>query len=281
MILVISSKKTYSAKRLQEQAGVMKQELRVMSVLELASENFKPNFNFGVLYIRDPYINGSPKYLAKLVKFAKTSLKFGVKVVDANITKGKIGLGKWYDYKILKNENISIPKTEIFNQKLIKKTVYPFILKWVYGMGGKNTYLVNSEYEYKKVISKHPKSEWIHQEYIDADFEYKVICVGYKVLPYVLKIKFNKKTGRPDFNSVSCLSLEGEGRVRGNNKLKKLIEVAERASKVLGRELSKVDILEKDGKFYVLEVNRFPGLEGFEKLSKRNVYGKFVEYLVK
>jgi glutathione synthase/RimK-type ligase-like ATP-grasp enzyme len=40
-----------------------------------------------------------------------------------------------------------------------------------------------------------------------------------------------------------------------------------------------VDILEKAGKFYVLEVNRFPGLKSFEQQTKSNIYAKFIEYL--
>ena len=42
---------------------------------------------------------------------------------------------------------------------------------------------------------------------------------------------------------------------------------------------SHADILEKDGKFFILEVNRFPGLESFEKLTKYNVGKEFLKYL--
>ena len=58
--------------------------------------------------------------------------------------------------------------------------------------------------------------------------------------------------------------------------------IAEKASKVLGRELSKIDILEDYmGKLYILEVNRFPGLKSFEELTGFNVAGEFVKYLEK
>ena len=325
MILVISSKKVYAVKRLLQEARVKKQELRVMDMAELVACKFMPKFKFNVLYIRDPYAKGSAKYLPQIISFAKKALKLGVRVVDANIVKGKIGEGKWKDYQILKKVKISIPHTVIASASeaisLIKglprssgalgtrndtnyplsTTHYSLVLKWIYGMGGKNTFLIRSENKFKKVLSLHPISEWMVQEYIPADFEYKVICVGFKALPVVLKIKFNKKTGRPEFEkyNVFFLPLDGGGEVgvtKDNQtkishppltppveggELKQVITLAEKASRILGRELSKVDILEKDGKFYVLEVNRFPGLEGFEKLTKYNVVKEFVSYLQK
>jgi glutathione synthase/RimK-type ligase-like ATP-grasp enzyme len=312
MILVISSKKTYAAKRLIQEARVKKpdfakattgrQELRVMSVADLVKCKFQPKFVFHVLYIRDPYSKGSPKYLPKIVNFAKAMAKQGVRVVDGNIANGKIGQGKWKDYQRLRKVRVRIPETWNYELGIMNYEFKssPFILKWIYGMGGKNTFLIRSENYLKKIFLLHSKSEWMVQEYIEADFEYKVVCIGYKALPIMLKIKFNKKIGRPDFEKYEVLCHPGPRsgihelsikHKRGHRSsiprlasgfrddTSGVIALAEKASRALGRELSKVDILEKDGKFFVLEVNRFPGLDGFEKLTSQNVYWFFLKYL--
>lgn len=321
MILVISSKNSCAAKRLIQESRVKNQELRVMDMAELVACNFKPKFNFDVLYIRDPYLKASAKYLPKIIKFAQRVSRLGVRVVDANITKGKIGEGKWKDYQVLKKTGARIPETKNFKYQIsnIKSSTntpitHPFILKWIYGMGGKNTFLIHSARQFKKILLLHPISEWMVQEYIPADFEYKVICVGYKALPVILKIKFNKKTGRPDFGHFDIIripttssfakasadkpypfgshpSLKKEGitaplffspsdKEEYPAKQGEVVKLAESASKLLGRELSKVDILQKGNQFYILEVNRFPGLEGFEKLTKQNICKDFLRYLL-
>ena len=45
------------------------------------------------------------------------------------------------------------------------------------------------------------------QEYIRADNEYKIITVGYKVLPVILKFKFNKKLGRAEFSKHDVIAV--------------------------------------------------------------------------
>ena len=71
---------------------------------------------------------------------------------------------------------------------------------------------------------------------------------------------------------------EADG-VVGADKIKELTHLAEQSSRVLKRELAKVDILESRGKFYILEVNRFPGLKSFEEFTKYNATKEFLEYL--
>lgn len=69
---------------------------------------------------------------------------------------------------------------------------------------------------------------------------------------------------------------------RWNDTIQKVVALAERAARVLGRELAKVDILEDQrGNLFVLEVNRWPGFQNFEKLSGYNVAWEFVSYLQK
>ena len=295
----------------------MNSELRILGLKDLERRKFRVASKPGdVLYVRNPYFKGKPDYLPQIIKLAKSFKRLGRRVVDANIASGKLGKGKWQDYQKLKKAGLTIPKTKILTNYQLPTIHYPLILKWIYGLKGKGTFLINSQisthstssgqdFKFQKIIGQHPTSEWMAQEYIDADFEYKIITVGFKALPVILKFKFNKKLGRVNFGSHQTITItnnhdqiseiaEKASRVLGRELapspflpldgggeegVKKVIKIAQKASKVLGRELAKVDILEKDGKFYILEVNRFPGLESFEKLSGFNAFGAFLKYL--
>jgi glutathione synthase/RimK-type ligase-like ATP-grasp enzyme len=313
MILVISSKNSYATERLVEEARDKRLEVRVMDLKDLIAADFKVDpSGFDVLYIRNPYLNGSPKYLPKIIKLAKQFRAAGKKVVDANIAKGFLGQGKWEDYKILKKYKLPIPKTALLSSKTIPKK-FPFIVKWMFGFKGKNVFLINSQQEFGKAFKKYSQDELMVQEFVSAEYEYKVVTVGYKALPVVLRFNINPKNYRPDFIKYKVITWRHSepqtGKRQGGEEshprteilglhsdvsqrlirlrrtlaqddaIAHVVKLAEKAAKVLGRELSKIDILEKDGKFYILEVNRFPGLDSFEKLTNFNVAGEFIRVL--
>lgn len=293
MIYVISPKNAYSSERLKYEAGIMSAKggsafggnylLKVIDLKWLMQNDFNlPCRRGDVLYIRNPYLNGKADYLPKIIKMAKTFKLMGGKVVDANIVEGEIGKGKWEDYRKLKKAGVSIPKTWKYelgirnyggNLSPNLLALSPIILKWIYGMKAKGTFLISSEKDLRKIPSSIPKKELMVQEFIKAKYEYKVITVGYKALPVVLRFETMDSGFRANFEHYKVIK---------SQTLPKLIQIAQKSAKVLGRELSKVDILEDyKGKLYVLEVNRFPGLESFEKLTKHNVYGEFLEFLRK
>jgi glutathione synthase/RimK-type ligase-like ATP-grasp enzyme len=270
--------------------------------------------------------------LEKIIQLAQSFKAQGGRVVDDNITKGNLGKGKWEDYQKLIKAGLSIPKTWKYESRIMNYgfklstkhlALSPFILKWIYGLKAKGTFLIRKEADLENLPRYLPRNELMQQEYIEADWEYKIITVGYKALPVILRFKFNKKSGRVDFSSFSVIPSESSSRAclpgrqgipyrlktKGSlppaprlwrasrsttksavpdealaksgrdDKVSNLTQLAELAAKTLGRELAKVDILEKAGKFYVLEVNRFPGLKSFESLAKYNVFKLFVEYL--
>lgn len=270
MILVISPKSVYFAKRLVKESKISNLECRIMDIQELVSCDFMINIeDFDVLYVRYPYLHGSPKYIPSLIKLAQKFKKQGKLVVDSNITKGMIGEGKWVDYLVLKKAKITIPKTALLSKNTIPKA-WPFILKWIYGFKGKQVFLINNQSKFEEVYNKFPKGELLVQELLGAKYEYKVVTVGYKSLPVVLRFQIFGLGFRMNFEKYEVLKSKDAPLV---------VKLAQEASKVLGRELAKVDILESNGKLYILEVNRFPGLDSFEKLTKYNAVKDFLSYL--
>lgn len=308
MILVISSKTAYATERLVAEARSMGYEVSIMETAELAAVDFNINITpYSCLYVRDPYVKGSPKYLPEIIELAKKFKQAGKKVVDANIADGKLGEGKWVDYQALEKAGLPIPETLNYELGIKNYAFYvphpsslippPYVLKWIYGFKAENVFLVQSQKDLEGILKKYPKEELLFQEYIKADFEYKVITVGYKSLPVVVrfevrgsgfKLEHDKyevipsrhseapaeefQTKRVILHPSAALGIQDDAIAR-------VVELAERASKALGRELSKVDILQKGNNLYILEVNRFPGLESFEKLTKYNATKKILQYL--
>ncbi len=282
MILLISSKNLFATKRLVKEARIMKLGLRVLDLEDLIKFNFKVPVKKGdVLYVRNPYLEGKADFLPKIIQLAKVFKKAGGKVVDFNITKGDLGKGKWEDYKKLKLAGIPIPKTMRYEAGIINyelpsttqpSTFNTIVLKWIYGLKGRSVFLIKNVEDIKRIPSNIPKKELLVQEYIQAEYEYKVVVVGFKVLPQVLRFKTLNTGLKIDYAKYELLE---------RSQAKQVCNLAEKAAKTLGRELCKVDILEKNGKYYVLEVNRFPGLQGFENLMEYNVFKAFIEYLQK
>ncbi len=267
MILVISSKDSYAAKRLLEEAKLAETGLKIVGADELRGINVD---DFNSLYIRDVYVNQKPRFLAEVISLAKNFRALQKKVVDANVANGHIGQGKWVMYQKLVKAGLPIPKTQPLTSKNLQLT-YPVIVKWIYGFKAQHTYLVDNVTKLKNLQKKYPKKELLVQKFIQADCEYKFITIGYKSLPVALKFKTNDSKFKINFSSGQKVAI---GQLPS-----KLVKLAERASRVLGRQLAKVDILEYRGQFYILEANRFPGLESFEKITKYNVTKEFLKYL--
>jgi len=272
-ILVISPKNLYIIQRLKEEAVKAGVGLDVVSVGDLEKIDFEVDIGkYNALYVRNPYLNGFPDLLPKVVQLAKNFKAQGEKIVDAIIAEGVLGEGKWEDYQKLQEASLIIPKTTCLNHGHdLSRFKYPFILKWVYGFKAKDVFLVKNVNQLAKLLPLHPRNEWLIQEFIEADCEYKVITIGYRSTPMLLKFDIAKTgfgikypTGRP-IKSAD---------------LPEVVSLAQRAAKLLGRELAKVDILYSQGKYYILEVNRFPGIKPFESLTKYNLAGEFLRYLM-
>ncbi len=269
MVLLISHKHLYSTRRLLEEAEKIGLAIEVLDPEDLLGGKKPDPSHYQLLYVRSAFAHKSAAALPAIVNLAGQFEKFGKPVIDSGISRGNLALGKWHEYTKLKAADIPVPVTvpflECSNEQLSNK-----ILKWIYGMKARDVFFIGNRNEAEGILPKHPFSEWLVQDYIAAEWEYKVVCVGFKSLPVVVKYKSKTNALGMDFNSYSILKAES---------LPKVVDLAQKASKALARELVKVDIVEASGRLYVLEVNRNPGLSDFERASKYNAFGKFATYL--
>ncbi len=78
-----------------------------------------------------------------------------------------------------------------------------------------------------------------------------------------------------------CSNLHAGGSAKKVNLTKEDKAIAIKSANVLGLTVVDVDLIRTDAGSKVLEVNRSPGLEGLEKISKKNVAGKIIDHIEK
>ena len=68
------------------------------------------------------------------------------------------------------------------------------------------------------------------------------------------------------------------GTAEPSNLPEEILEMCKKAKALRNTEISGVDVIEHEGKYYVLEVNTSPQFQGFETATGINVAKEIVEY---
>jgi hypothetical protein len=116
-----------------------------------------------------------------------------------------------------------------------------------------------------------PETEILIQEYIDAKFDMRVHVLGNKVIAAMKRYKIED-----DFRSNYSLG----GKVEKLELTSEQEKIAIEAAKAVGGIWVGVDMMEEDGKLFVIEINSSPGTDGIEKATKKNITEMVVDYVV-
>lgn len=186
---------------------------------------------------------------------------------------------KFRAIQLLAKSNIAIPRT-IFSREsdkiedLIEQLGLPVVIKLAKGTQGKGVVLAETRKAAKSVMQAFYvlDSSVLMQEYIEesAGTDIRAFVVGNKVVA-----SMQRQSLTDDFRSN--LHQGGEG-----TPVKLTLEqrkVAVRAAKAMGLQIAGVDMLISDKGPLVLEVNATPGIEGIERITKRNVSQSVIEYV--
>ena len=172
-------------------------------------------------------------------------------------------------------EDVSTPKTVRSDRpnytELRKIFGDTFIAKKPYGAKGKEVWLINNQVDLDKVVDN---GEWLFQEYIESDGDYRVHVVGMET-PFCAYRRMNPPD---DFRSnisqggsaKAITDAEEEGEVN---------TLAVKAARAMGFDYCAVDIIRSkvDGKFYVLEINMDPGFLHVEDITGKS-FAKVIVY---
>ena len=157
--------------------------------------------------------------------------------------------------------------------RVLKILKFPLIVKENYGSLGKQVYLINNKDELLNIENKLIHTPHIFQEFISSSKgkDYRIIVIGHKVVAYMKRENKNSY-----LSNIAC---------GGNASICKLpdeyLEMAVKASKILGLDYCGVDILEGENNEPILsEVNSNAFYEGIEKVTGINIAGRYVDYIL-
>ncbi len=182
--------------------------------------------------------------------------KKGVKMLDDVFSNTR---GKLYEMWCLWEKDIPVPKTAYGSGIFLGEClVHSFnnigVLKAIDGTKGRDNHLVNSPVEIARIVSDNPSTDYILQEYIPSDGDYRVITLDYQ--PYYAAHFSNRKNywrgTASDKSERTIIPLESMP--------PELLHASVEAAHALERSFAGVDIITNNetGKHYVLEVNHTP-----------------------
>lgn len=221
------------------------------------------------------------EYVSDILTLSRLFKEGGKEVVDKSLTTEGYAMGKMHDYLLLAQKGIPVPvsyKTYSKSRMMdyTQELGFPNVLKSIHGSQGRNVHMGAGPNEYSRMLESYPDGELIAQKFLPASEDYRVLVIGYKALPVFLIRHPQAGDFRTNF------AVKANSKTEDLNLFPELRNLAEKSARILKREFAGVDIRrDKDGKPYVLEVNRRPGFEGFELASKYNVAKAFLEYLIK
>ncbi len=185
-------------------------------------------------------------------------------------------------YRILSQNKIPIIQSFIFpNVVCLKKSLpgfkFPLIIKKVNESHGRGIKLVRSEKDLLNFFEKHTKVyEFLIQEYIQSNStnkeDIRIITIGKKVLGAYKKVA-------PRDSIIT--NIASGGNAVPIELTSDIITLGEQVAEAMKFEFMGIDaIYNQDGELLVLEVNRAPQFEGFEKVTGKNIPKEVLHHML-
>ena len=218
-------------------------------------------------------------FISEVLTVARLFHEAGKTVVDASLTDEAFVVSKMHDYLILAQNGIPVPRTwQVADPatlvSLAQQLGYPCVLKGVHGSHGIHVHLANNAEEVAEKLAGYPRGELMLQEYLPASEDYRLMVVGYQTLPLMVSRQPMPGDFRTNVGLGQSIAAHRVADFDG------LAEIAQKAAIALRREFAGVDIRFHNGKPVVLEVNRRPIFENFERVTGLDVPGQFLRYVV-
>jgi len=146
--------------------------------------------------------------------------------------------------------------------KIIAEFGLPLIAKQLSSHRGRGVILIRSKDDFKKLPKEFPEGEFMFQKYYENKDEYRILVLNNTIGAYERKIPQGK-----EWRSNVALGAKEEF-IDVKKIPEDLKEIAVGAAKTLNIQIAGVDILvDKNGKIWLLEVNRGPGITYDDKAS--------------
>jgi RimK family alpha-L-glutamate ligase len=284
-VLWLGAEDDYTVRRVHDAAGALGAEVVTATLQDVCLATDAPwlrvrgaaprelgDFDALVARIAHPYVSET----LTVVRLFRDA---GRPVVDASLADEGVAMSKMHDYLVLAQQGLAVPRTwQPFNtgemERLAADLGYPVILKGVHGSYGARVHLARDAAETRRIAAGYPDGDLMLQEYLPGNVDYRVVVIGYRALP-----KISERAPAPgDFRTNAALGGRLSACPAGD--FPGMVALAEQAARALRREFAAVDIRHAGARPVVLEVNRRPRFENFERATGLDVAGAFLRHVL-
>ena len=188
---------------------------------------------------------------------------------------------KLFSHQILAEHGLPVPKTMLakfpLNIEMVKKNIgFPVVVKTLSGSQGKGVFLSRTEKEFNDLTQlievTNPNANFILQEFVESSFgrDIRVFTIGGRAIAAM-----ERRSGNTDFKA----NFSSGGTVEEIEITPEIEWMAAEANRVLGLDISGVDLLYDNDHFKICEVNSSPGFEGLETCCEIDVPRAIFHYL--
>lgn len=181
-------------------------------------------------------------------------------IVYNTATANALASNKYKSRRLMLKEGISCPVL-ISNVS----NTFPVIARPHKHTKGQDFIILNNQEE---LTNHYDINNWYYSEFIDKTQEFRVHCTHGKVLRLLEKPNPNNGNVMWNFDANEDMSFKII-KWSDAKPYKNVITEALKAMDVVGLDFGAVDVILKDGKAYVLEINTSPNLAGSENTCKR------------
>lgn len=283
IVILSESGKTYSPKRLKEEAVKRGHECRIIKFpkcyVDIEQDNPEVRYEGQPVKDVDAVITRiSPDLTSYGTAIARQLEMQGVYTVNRSIAVVR-SRDKLRTLQLLSKAGVGIPKT-VFSRStaavddLIDQIGVPMIIKVAHGSQGSGVVLAETRKAARSVIQAFYVEgvSILLQEFIEeaSGADIRAFVVGNQVVA-----SYKRQSLDDDFRSN--IHKGGTGTpVKLTDEEKR---IALKAAKAVGLQMAGVDLIQSNRGPLVLEVNSSPGLEGIETVTGRDIAGKIIEYV--
>lgn len=239
----------------------------------------QPLNNFDVVYF-ELWSKAPQHALAAAIFLHNTNTPFITSEMTQVMSTSKLG-----EMAKMTSVNLPMPDSYFANNKDLLEfskqkdafISFPMIVKNTETFGGQDNYLVKNSVELEKILAQHPKVQFVLQQFIPNDCDYRVLVFGGKIRAIMRRTAVKG-------SHLNNTSAGGEGEMLPLNSLSpEICTDVLMAAKVTNREeLAGVDVVidKNTNKHYILEVNQAPGIElGEHTEVKMDAFFSYVKEL--
>ena len=188
---------------------------------------------------------------------------------------------KLFSQQILAENGLPVPKTMLakfpLNIEMVRKNIgFPVVVKTLSGSQGKGVFLSRTEKEFNDLTQlievTNPNANFILQQFVESSFgrDIRIFTIGGRAIAAM-----ERRSGNSDFKA----NFSSGGTVKQIEITPEIEWMAAEATRVLGLDISGVDLLFDNDHFKICEVNSSPGFEGLETCCEINVPKAIFHYL--